>query len=220
MAMAAVLAVGVVGYSAFLGTRYFDARETVSSSEIGLAAIPQIGKGVTIDEESDLDCQGQLLNGTRFNDPPSDVPHPAPPAHAAPHLSILAREQADRECQRQRLEELSALFEYPHTDDLMTIVSDIAVSSGVAVASISAGSRKPEGIAGEALYQLQPMDLTVEGETNDIYRFLRRLNGTVPVVSVEELNIGDLDRPGVTPKGQITLLFYLSPKEYVELEGQ
>ena len=120
--------------------------------------------------------------------------------------------------QEQRLEVLQALFDHPQTDVLMTTASEIARENNVAVERIGVGKLAPEEIEDEAVYQLLPMDLALKGKESDIYRFLARLNQTIPVASVADIRLGNLGIPGLIPVAQVSLVFYLFPEPYTEEE--
>ena len=117
---------------------------------------------------------------------------------------------AEFETQKQTLEQLRRSFKYPAVDDLLLLISDTAQENRVTVSSLTvvdAQSKVKDGIR----FQVQPVSISIQGQTEDIYRFLANLSQKVLVVTVSRLNMAGL---GQTPSAQAQLLFHLSP-EYI-----
>ena len=109
--------------------------------------------------------------------------------------------------QQRTEEELRSLFSEQSVENLMTIVADTAVKAAVNLTSMTPDATQSE-IFGELQYQVQPLSIAVEGDTADLYRFLSLLHGNVPVVSVLDIRIANLEG---RPSARVQLRFYLSP---------
>ena len=108
--------------------------------------------------------------------------------------------------QEDQLKAIQESFAYLESDDLMALLSETATESGVELLSIAAdGFRSSE--EGSVRLQTQPMTLSLNGETADVYQFLSSIYQKIPI-SLSDLRISGLDgRPSV----QINLVFYLNP---------
>ena len=124
----------------------------------------------------------------------------------------LAALEAELEPRERQLDELLEVFSYPITDDLIAIVSSTADQTGVAVTSMQVGNFTVD-IRESTKYLAQPMNVTVEGDTEDLYIFLEALYERVPVTDVVSVGITNVDG---SPSSQVTLRFFLSPEAIVE----
>ena len=124
-------------------------------------------------------------------------------------LEALEAELEPRELQ---LEELIDQFSYPITDDLIAIVSAAADQTGVAVTSMQVGNSNIN-IRESTRYETQPMTITLEGGTEDLYEFLEVLYSQIPVTDVVNVRITNVDG---SPSSQVGLRFFLSPETIVE----
>ena len=62
-------------------------------------------------------------------------------------------------------------------------------------------------------YETQPMTVTLEGGTEDLYEFLEVLYSQIPVTDVVNVRITNVDG---SPSSQVGLRFFLSPETIVE----
>ena len=106
-----------------------------------------------------------------------------------------------------QLEELSVLFNYSSTDDLLKIVAATARQTGLKLVSISAGAVKAETV-GTMTYQAQSVELSLGGQPADFFKFLAQLQQVVPVAAVTDVRLTDLEED---PAAQASILFFLSP---------
>lgn len=112
------------------------------------------------------------------------------------------------------LDQLRGLFSYPSTDDLIAILTSTAKETQVDLGSVVVGDPQAK-TRGELKYQTQPISITIQGQSTDIYRFFSRLYETVPVAALSRINIANLER---NPVAQAQVLFYLSPEAIQEKE--
>lgn len=120
-----------------------------------------------------------------------------------------------REVQEQELTRLQGLFNYPDIGQLMSTISRTAGENGVDLASIGAADPIPERL-GDMEYVAQGMTLSVAAPPEDLYRFLARLHGKVPVMGVPSIT---MINPGADASAEIQLVFYLSPRPVSDDEG-
>ncbi|MCH8296514.1 MAG: hypothetical protein IH873_00470 [Chloroflexi bacterium] len=129
-----------------------------------------------------------------------------------PQLEGNAEQAARLEATRLRLENLHRLFDYPATDTLMSIVSDIAGDVGLDLVSMTAEEVKVE-LRGDHQYQVRPISVIVDGPTANVQEFLAVLYDRVPVVVASSARMVNLD---TSPSTQLQLRFYLSPEPLPE----
>ena len=115
--------------------------------------------------------------------------------------------RAEQESQEQRLEAVRRIFSNPGSDQLVAILSATAQEAGVELQRISVAEGRGE-IQGTVRYWFLPMDITLQGEALDIYRFLSLLQQKVPTTQVAGIGMSNL---GASPSAQVDLLFHLSP---------
>ena len=120
--------------------------------------------------------------------------------------------EAELQPRERQLNELIDEFDYPITDDLIAIVSGTADQTGVAVTSMQIGNSAFK-VRASTRYETQPMTLTLEGGTDELYDFLDLLYDQVPVTDVVGVRITNVDS---SPSSQVTLRFFLSPETIVE----
>lgn len=125
-------------------------------------------------------------------------------------------EQGERlEATRLRLENLHRLYDYPATDTLMSIVSDIAGDAGLDLVSMTVDDVKVEP-RGNLQYQVRPISVIIDGPTANVQEFLAMLYDRVPVVLASGARMVNLD---TIPSTQLQLRFFLSPEPIPE-EGE
>ena len=120
--------------------------------------------------------------------------------------------EAELEPRERQLDELIEVFSYPITDDLIAVVSAAADQSGVAVTSMQVGN-SAVNVRESTKYETQPMTITLEGGTEELYQFLDLLYDHVPVTDVVNVRITNVD---ASPSSQVSLRFFLSPEMIVE----
>lgn len=113
-----------------------------------------------------------------------------------------------------RLENVLRLFVYPATDTLMSIVSDVAGTTGLDLVSMTAEEVTIEP-RGSFEYRVRPISVILDGPTANVQEFLALLYDRVPVVVASSARIVNLDS---SPSTQLRLRFYLSP-EPIPKEG-
>ena len=113
-----------------------------------------------------------------------------------------------------RLNNLYRLFEYPGTDTLMSIVSDTAGDSDLALVSMTAEDVTIEP-SGTLQYHVRPITVIIDGPTGNVQDFLATLHDRVPVVAASDARMVNLD---TDPSTQLRLRFYLSPEPIPEEE--
>lgn len=109
----------------------------------------------------------------------------------------------------EQRQQVQRLFTNERTDTLVSTLSSIAQETGVAMTSLKLGDPKFETT--ELIrYQLQPVTITLEGTTNNVYLFLTWLQTRVKTVEINDVATKfDQD----TAQSQIQLSFYMSAKE-------
>ena len=129
-----------------------------------------------------------------------------------PKLEGNAEQEGRLGAAEVRLESIKQLFEYPATDTLMAIVSDIAEDAGLDLVSMTAEDVKvvPRGTLN---YHVRPISVIIDGPTASVQEFLARLFDRVPVVVASNARMVNLD---TTPSTQLQLRFYLSPEPIPE----
>ena len=116
--------------------------------------------------------------------------------------------RAGREPREQRLEAVRSLFGDPESVDLVGILSAMAQESGVALTWLDVANKRQQ-THGQVRYWTRPVTAKLQGETQDIYRFLRHLQRKMPMARVTSVSISSLE---AVPSAQVQLLFYLSPQ--------
>lgn len=129
-----------------------------------------------------------------------------------PQLEGIEEQEARLEATRLRLENLHRLFDYPATDTLMSIVSDIAGDVGLDLVSMTAEEVKVEP-RGDHQYQVRPISVIMDGPTANVQEFLAVLYDRVPVVVASGARMVNLD---TSPSTQLQLRFYLFPEPLPE----
>ncbi len=132
-----------------------------------------------------------------------------------PQLEGAAEQEARSEATKLRLENLHRLFDYPATDTLMSIVSEIAGDVGLDLVSMTAEEVKVEP-RGALQYHVRPIFVIMDGPTARVQEFLAILYDRVPVVMASNAKMVNLD---TIPSTQLQLRFYLSPEPIPE-EGE
>ena len=200
--LAVLMAIGLLAYSTFLGLEY----KRASAQEASLS--------------------GQQYRLSRL-------------AHAP--LSAGPEQVDQLESQTRWLAELNSWFNYPRTGSpltklaafpepttvdlksmtiadllLMDLLSTTADEAQVKLVSVTGGELEPEA-QGVMHFQVNPIDIVIEGYAANMYRFLNRLDQKPPLATVSKLNIEDLN---FLPRAEIELRFYyLSPQEAQHTEG-
>lgn len=106
-----------------------------------------------------------------------------------------------------QLKALNGVFQYSSTDELLKIVADTALETGMTLISISSGESQIENV-GPMDYQVGRVGLNLRGGPVDFSKFLALLRETVPVATATDIRFSKLDED---PSAQVTLLFFLSP---------
>ena len=132
-----------------------------------------------------------------------------------PRTDNDSEQQARLVAANLRLENLQGLFDYPATDTLMAIVSDIAGDVGLDLVSMTADEVVLQ-LRGTLQYRVRPISVIVDGPTASVQRFLAILYDRVPVVVASNARMVNLD---TTPSTQLQLRFYLFPVPLPE-EGE
>ena len=109
--------------------------------------------------------------------------------------------------QQARLDDLQNLFAISTTDHLMGIISATSRESALELKSISTDTPRSEQL-GNLEYDVRPVGVTLEGPVDNFSRFLSLLQQKVPVVSANDVRIGNLE---TNPTAKMRLFFYLSP---------
>lgn len=125
-----------------------------------------------------------------------------------PPVSSNIEAAARLELAEAELRAVTALYEYPESDDLVAAISATATATGVWVERISIGGtnmQEQDGIT----YMAQPMQIAVRGPVEDTSSFLTLLYETVPVVEASNVSIADLQGD---PLIQMSLVFRLFPE--------
>ncbi|HEU0020447.1 MAG TPA: hypothetical protein VFR55_02055 [Dehalococcoidia bacterium] len=130
----------------------------------------------------------------------------------APEVEQLAGEL---DVQQQRLARFEAMFEHSDSNKLIGMLSSISWETGVELPSISAGAPRTEDI-GANRFQTQPMSISVQGDIENIYSFIRSLQEELPFVSLANITVAS---PGEAASAQISLVFYLSPQAIAGAEA-
>ena len=117
--------------------------------------------------------------------------------------------------QEEQLTELRSLFNYPRPDDLVGILSSTSQAAGVELTSITVGDAKTE-IKDGIEFTIQPLNISVNGGSIPIYRWLEQLHEQIPVISVTSFRITGLNS---FTSAKINLLVFLSPTTAQEDEA-
>jgi len=126
----------------------------------------------------------------------------------------IQEQEEELETKQLQLEILKQRFEYPATDTLMAIVSDVARSASLGLVSMTAQDVVVE-IRGGLQYSVRPISVVLEGPTTSISIFLSGLYKQVPMVVASNARMVNLD---TSPSTQIQLRFYLSPEPAPKVE--
>ena len=126
--------------------------------------------------------------------------------------SPVIQAKVSLEARELQLDELRRQFNYGSSDDLVAVVYRIAQETGMSLETVSAGEPQPQTVE-QVVYDVRPMDVTLDGEISDLYRFLSRLHQEVPVAAASSIRLSALD---AAPSAQVQLLFYLSPEPIEE----
>ena len=129
----------------------------------------------------------------------------------------LPEEQALKialESEESYVDALKSLFSYPQTDDMMAIMSTTSQETSVTLLSLALGDAQPEIVDG-ILYQVQPITVTLQGESDSISEFLHVLHQKVPAFGILAIRMANLDD---APSAQIQFRAYLSPESISEKE--
>jgi len=117
-----------------------------------------------------------------------------------------------------RLQQLDGLFHHPQSDELLAMMSSTARLTRVSLGSVSTGDPGVK-VIDDVNYVSQPMNLTVKGSTDDIYRFLYALHQQAPVLLVASMNLSNSEDM-VGSSADINLVFYLSPQTKSDAQGE
>ena len=117
--------------------------------------------------------------------------------------------ETELEQNAERGEELRKQFAYPISEDLLDAITITAEETAVDLRSMSVGDAAPQSV-GALEYQVQPITVALQGETQAIVELLSELRKKVPVISVGGVQMSRLDSKA--PSAQVELLFYLSPQ--------
>ena len=112
------------------------------------------------------------------------------------------------ELQKQKLTETLIWFNYPQSHELMALLTDLAEGSGAKLSAITSGNPQSEVHDGLS-YQVQPIDVTIDGSIHHVQQFLSSVKQELAVASVSAVRV---DGEGVNAAARIELLLYLSPK--------
>ena len=105
----------------------------------------------------------------------------------------LPEEQALKialESEESYVDALKSLFSYPQTDDMMAIMSTTSQETSVTLLSLALGDAQPEIVDG-ILYQVQPITVTLQGESDSISEFLHVLHQKVPAFGILAVKGGE-----------------------------
>jgi YD repeat-containing protein len=130
----------------------------------------------------------------------------------APEAEQLAEEL---KAQQQRLVQFEDMLDHTDSNRLIGILSGISWETGVELPAISAGVARTEDI-GTNRYQTQPMNITVQGDIEDIYSFILAVQEKLPIVSLASISVSS---PGEEASAQVSLVFYLSPQSIAGTGG-
>jgi hypothetical protein len=130
----------------------------------------------------------------------------------APEAEQLAEEL---KVQQLRLVQFEDMLDHTDSNRLIGILSGISWETGVELPAISAGAARTEDI-GANRYRTQPMSITVQGDVENIYRFILALQERLPIVSLASISVSN---PGEEASAQVSLVFYLSPQLIAGAEG-
>ena len=125
--------------------------------------------------------------------------------------------QAQIASYREVLAEVRQPFTYPHNDVLCNVLTATANEAGVVLPTIKAGEPLRE-TRGEVVYHTQPINITMEGEVEQILLFLDVLRERTPVATVKSIRMGGFSVDEEVEEGEqeaawaaIELVFLLSP---------
>ena len=135
---------------------------------------------------------------------------------------ILARDEPpledianQTETSQRKLERLRQKFEYVSVDSLIAMLSTIASSSDVDLASITVSDPIADEIDG-IKYEIQPIAVTALGSTQGIFGFLGSLDEPAPSAVVSSVQLAGMDAESVA---KLSFHFYLSPEASVDEEA-
>ena len=115
-----------------------------------------------------------------------------------------------------RHEDVRALFSYSKADDLVATLAAAAQEATVTLGRLVLEDRRTDSIDGIE-YDLQPVSLSLQGDTSRILRFLSLIQEKVPIASVSSVKLAGLD---TVPSANVQLLFYQSPRDASEDETE
>ncbi len=200
--LAALIAIGLLGYYILLGIQYkrASAEEAFLSDQVyrlsRLARAPlSLGSGQVHQLESQTRWLAEL--NSWFDYPRTGSPLTKLAAFPEPTtVDLKSRTSAD------------------HL--LMDVLSTTAEEAQVKVVPVAGGELEEE-TRGELRFQVKPIDIVIEGYAANMYRFLNQLDQKPPLATVSILNIENLD---FLPIAEIELRFYyLSPRGAQHTEG-
>ncbi len=200
--LAALMAIGLLGYYIFLGLQYKHASAEEASLSGQVYRLSRLARAPLSLESGQVD---QLESQTRW-------------------LAEL-NSWFDYPRTGSQLTKLAA-FPEPTTVDLksmtiadlllMDLLSTTADEAQVKLVSVTGGELEEE-TQGVMRFQVKPIVIEIEGYTAHMYRFLNRLDQNPPLATVSNLNIENLD---FLPIAEIELRFYyLSPRGAQHTEG-
>jgi hypothetical protein len=112
------------------------------------------------------------------------------------------------------LESVINVFLFPDADDIISLISETARETSIALLVVNADA--PLEQAEDAVrYRAQSFEITIQGESEDMFEFIDELYQRVPTIKVTSLRIADLDN---SPSAQVGLQALLDPKEITEEE--
>lgn len=120
----------------------------------------------------------------------------------------LAPLQANLAASEQEVDGTRSLFGSGETDSLMALAAGAASAAGTNLSWVALAPTSNKTV-GDIRYLLQPVDMRVSGDLEQILAFLSLLHQQAPSMEVAKLELGSLrDAPAAT----LQLLFYLSPQ--------
>ena len=128
----------------------------------------------------------------------------------------LADMASQLENDQQELEKLRQNFEYVTVDSLIAMLTGIASSSDVDLASITVADPKSDEINGLE-YEIQQISVTAIGTTPEIFTFLEALDEPAPSAMVSSVQLAGV---GSDSLAKINFHFYLSPTTVVDPEAE
>lgn len=168
-AVAAIMAVLLMGYYLYLGAQYWRVTEQAPK----------------------LSVQVQNLARTIRS--------------ASPDEAVMA---AELEVQLDELQDTMAEFSFTQPDGIVSILSKSADETSIVLLSITMESQD-QRIIDDIQYDVQPMILTLQGNTTNIFAFVSLLHERIPVIGISGIRMTDLD---AFPSAQIQLRALVNPE--------